>query len=490
MLAYDVAKSMFEGVLPSGIPFEPLGEFQTKATAKMVPLRNHVLGLPMGTGKTPIAVNTLVQAKPKSVLLMPTQRAILSWLRAMWLWHPDYLRRFVIIGKKYDKATRAQFWNDHAKRRDLHVITNWQSAARDFDVIMNSGVHFEQFVGDEYHKFMRNRDTKSHKLLKALKAERKLLVSGSPMSKGPIDMWIALNLFDHKLFSSYWKFANTWCYIDDTGHGKQVYGSRNNANFRKMLTQYAIIATKKQLGIQKKVRDIFSVEMTPPQWDAYEQIRNEMILELEDGPPMLILNSMVAWIRMRQLLCCPASLDPSLGAGGGALGIYDALADLPVEERHALIFVPFRSCIPPLKAIFEGRGARNGIPDAPDRSLGIPVFELSGGMELRDLYRTLEELKRSRGLALCTVQYAESWDCETADKCFFLGADPDPQINFQAEDRLDRITNEAGLITCYYVSHEDSHIDQRMMDLLVWKQQPVNEVYNGRTNFLKAVRGD
>lgn len=489
MLAYDLAKKMFDGVLPSGIPFEPLGDFQPKCITKMSSLDDHVLGLPMGTGKTPVAVETLVKRNPKSTLIVPTSRAINSWLKTMWVWHPDWLRRFIIIGPKYKPDIRRQFWESHAKRKDLHVISNWQTIARDWEFIVNSKVHFEQLVGDEHHKFMRNRDTKAHTAIKKLKFDHHLLVSGSPMSKGPIDMFIPLNLFDPKLFSSYWRFAGTWCHIDDTPQGKQIYGAKNVERFRKMLNHYAIIASKKQLGLQKKIRDILAVEMTPIQRDAFEQIRDEMVLELEEGPPMLILNSMVSWIRMRQLLCCPASLDPSLGAGGGALAIYDTLKDLPISERHSLIFVPFRNCIAPLRAILEGRGPKNGIMDAPDVGLEVPIFELSGGMDPLDLYRTLDAAKRTGGIIICTVQYAESWDLETADKCFFLGADPDPQVNYQAEDRLDRITNQHGIINCYYIMHEDCHIDENMMQLLVYKQQPVNEIYNGRTNMLRALKG-
>jgi hypothetical protein len=489
MLAYDYAEKLFGDSVPRGIEWSPLGLFQDKATIKIASAKDHVLALPMGTGKTPIAVRASRAMKPKSVLILATSRAVISWLRTMWLWHPEYLKRYVMLGSKYSRDQRHEFWRAHAKRRDLHVIMNWQTAARDWEVISACGVHFEQVIGDEYHKFMRNRGTKAHNLLKAMKADHNLLVSGSPMTKGPIDMWIPLNLFDSRLFSSYWKFAGTWCYIDNTSHGKQVFGARHPEQFRSILAKYAIIASKKQLGLQKKVRAIFDVEMTEIQEDAFSQIRDEMILELEEGPPIVALNSMVAWIRLRQLLTCPAAIDPSLGAGGGILGIYDTLSELPLSERHCLIFVPFRNCIAPIKAILEGRGPRNGIHDAPKEGLGVPVFELSGGMDIKNLYRTLEELKRTGGIGICTVQYAESWDCETADKCFFLGADPDPQINFQAEDRLDRITNAHGLITCYYVMHSGCHIDENMMQMLVHKQAPVNDIYNGRANLLAAIKG-
>jgi len=487
-LAYDLAKKMFEGVLPSGIPFEPLGAFQTDVVNKVVPIGSHIIGMPMGVGKTPMTVQIMERQRHKSALILPTGRALVSWLKTMWLWHPEYLRRFIVIDKSYDKATRAAFWESHRKRRDVHVICNWQLASRDLEAI-KAGPHFDVVACDEYHKFMRNRDTKAHKLLKGFGRDTvKLMVSGSPMSKGPIDLFIPFQLFDPRLFSSYWKFAATWCYIDETGHGKQVYGARNVEAFRRMASRYMVIATKKQLGIQKKIREIFPVEMTPLQANAYEQARDEMMIDLEDGPPVLMLNSMVTWIKLRQVLCCPAMVAPELGSGGGALSIYDTLADLPREERHALIFVPFRGAIPPLRAIFEGRGARNGIMDAPDQGLGVPVFEFSGGLTTLELHTRLQEFKRTRGLGICTVDYAESWDAETVDKCWFLGASPDPQVNFQAEDRLDRINNEAGIINCYYVSHEDT-VDDSIMANLVYKQENVRAILEGRTNMLRALRG-
>lgn len=485
MLAYEAAKKLFGGKVPEGIPFEPMS-FQTQCINKIVPIGSHVLGLPMGAGKTPTAVKILRAQKHKSTLIVPTDRALIAWLRTMWQWDPDYLKRFVVISKKYPKDVRANFWKSHAKRKDLHVICNWQLIARDLPHLLENKIRFDAIAGDEYHKFMRNRDTKAHQFMKAMKPQVSLLVSGSPMTKGAIDMFVPLNLFDPKLFSSYWKFANTWCYIDETGMGKQVYGSRNVEQFRRLLTRYAVIATKKQLGLQKKLRDVFPVEMTESQSRAYEQVRDEFILDIEDGPPMLMLNTMVSWMRLRQILCCPAILDASIGCGGGILGIYDALMDLPRDERHSIIFVPFKGAIAPLRAILEGRGRRNGIPDAPDEGIGVPITELHGGLTVAELYDRLAVFKGQKGLAICTVQYAESWDAETVDKCWFLGADPDPQVNFQAEDRLDRLNNEHGIINCWYVQHEDT-IDDNLMNMLVFKQENVSAIYNGRQNMLAAL---
>lgn len=489
MLAREIATRLYEGRLPKGgSSGEPpqLDPFQEKAITKLADPRygRHILGLPMGTGKTRIGVQAVRQWAPRRSLIVPTERAILSWLQEMWLSCPDMLDRYIIMGKMYRKEVREQFLTSQKKHPDLSVITNFQLLTRDRAFYPTN---WDSIVLDEYHKFMRNRDTGMHKILRSMKSEKLLMVSGSPASKGAVDFFVPLNLIDSKLFGSYWKFASTWANINETPFGKQVEGTRNEEAFKRLLADYAILATKKELGLQKKRRDVSRVEMTPEQARAYAQIRDDFLLELSDKPPMLMINTLAQYIKLRKLLSCPATLAPELGIGGGAHYIMETLLDLPISERHCAIFTPFRESLPYLKAFFEGQGHLKGIPDA-GIDVGVPVYTFAGGMDLEQLFERLQLVKDRGGIAICTTQYAESWDLQTADKAFMLGYDWDPQVNFQAEDRLDRMNNPHGLINIYYLQHGGT-IDEDILYTLVMKQTNVNKLYsnsNALTDLLRS----
>lgn len=471
MLARQVAEKLYKGKLPQGIPMDAL-PYQDEAFNKLMKFPKHILGYPMGTGKTMIAMRALQAWKPKRSLIIPTERAILAWLKVMWQWFPDMLDNYVILGKAYNQEQRRAFWTDNAKHPRLSVICNYNLTIRDRDYIPKD---WDVVMADEYHKFMRNPDTKFYTdFMKKLNSQAITLISGSPSSKGAIDYYPPLSVLDPKLFKSYWKFAYTWCQVEDNGEfGKKPYGSRNEVRFRQLLNDYAIVKTKKELGIQKKLREITPVQMSSDQASAYESIREDFLLELDGMPPVVALNTMVQYIKLRQILSCPAIISPTLGIGGGAHHIKETLLDLNVNERHATIFTPFRTGLGYLKHYFEGTGASVGLPESQfSESVGVPVFTFYGGMGIENLSQSLYDFKRTGGLAICTTQFAESFDMETTDKAFMLGYDWDPQVNYQAEDRLDRLNNPHGIINIYYLMNEGT-IDEDMLYALHTKQENV-----------------
>jgi SNF2 family DNA or RNA helicase len=482
MLAREIATRLYEGKVPQAQPIE-LHSIQASSIEKLKSHPKQILGLPMGTGKTYIGVQSLANWQPRRSLIVATDRAILSWLKTMWVWFPEQLDRYLVIGKMYKKETRQQFLERNKKHPDLSVLTNFQLITRDRDFYPTE---WDSVITDEYHKFMRNRDTGMHKLMKKLKYEYLLMVSGSPSSRGAQDFFVPLNLIDPKLFSSYWRFVATWCNINETMFGKEVYGTRNEEQFAKLLTEYAILATKKQLGMQKKVRDIVPVEMTPEQERAYASMRDEFLLELEGQPAEIALNTLSQYTKLRKLLSCPAIIAPELGVGGGTKFIAETLLDLPQEERHSVIFTPYRDTLPILKAYFEGEGYSVGLNE-PGVDIGVPVFIFQGGMGIEMLFETLHQFKTRGGLAICTVDFAESFDMETCDKAFMLGYSWDPQVNYQAEDRLDRLNNMHGLINIYYLQHANT-LDEEILYTLAMKQTNVNKAYSNRAALAAALR--
>lgn len=484
MLAIEVAEKLYKGRLPQGIPMEQR-DFQDEAVAKLIKYPKHILGLPMGAGKTLVSLKALKQWAPRRSLIIPTERAILAWLKAMWIWYPEMLEQYCIISSGYKKDVRQRFWRNNAKHPNLNVITNFQLATRDKDFIPKE---FDAVITDEYHKFMRNRNTLMHKFMKSLRTDAMLFVSGSPASKGAQDFYATLNCLDPVLFSSYWKFVKTWCYVDEGPYGKTVRGTRNPEQFRKVMHTYGILKTKKQLGLQKKVRDILRIEMDPEQSAAYESISEEFLLELEDGPPVVLLNTLHQYIKLRQILSCPAILSPTLGIGGGAKFITDTLLDLPLSERHSVVFTPFKGGLPYLEAYFQGKGRTVGLPE-DGIPLGVPVYTFYGGMGIQALFDNLHAFKQNGGLAICTTQFAESFDMETTDKAFMLGYDWDPQVNFQAEDRLDRLDNKHGLINIYYLLHEHT-IDDDILYSLILKQTNINQIFSNRVILQDALKSN
>lgn len=445
----------FELVVPEVAPLV-LDDWQERSVQYGLARRRWGLGAEMGMGKTPPGLEWMHRTNPSSCIIIVTKRAILGWLRMMRDWYPQWMSKFVIILRR-DTAERQAKW---AAKPDF-VITTWNWWQRDQKYIARH--NYQMCIVDEAHKFIRNRKTKTFPLIKAIACLDLLVITGSPASRGPEHFWTYLNLINPRLFSSYWKFVNTWCIVIDGPFGKEICGVKNIDTFHSILRNHFLLIRKGDIGAVKKRRQFLDCELTDLQKKAYHQIQEDMVLRTPSGL-ILCSNPMVAALRLRQILCLPAMLNPELGLGGALESILEELEDMTVDEQHCVIFTPFRKALPHIEqAIIQ-------------RKLRPAAHLFMGGLEVEELGEKLDAWKRSKGIAACVIKYAESFDMETTDKAFMLGYEWDPYENYQAEDRVDRRNNTNNLIRIIYARCVGTY-DERVMENLVMKATNLNAIY-------------
>ncbi|MGD9725595.1 MAG: SNF2-related protein [Nitrospira sp.] len=443
-----------------------LWDYQIPWVEKMVAQRRQLLGAEMGLGKTPPAIQALIEINPDSAFIVGTRRTIFGWIRMMKRWYPDYLKKFTIIMRDNTggETARAEQW----AKRPAFVITTFQIAARDTKHIKRINYNF--VAADELHKFMRSRNTIAHKLLKRLGCIYMILITGSPVAgKHAGEWWIYLNLLNPQKFPSYWKFINKYCIVIDGPFGKETYGYNPNYQdeLRGILRQYCILTQKKELGKARKVRSFLDVEMEPAQRQIYRDLVNDLLhFDPDHGVMLVAKNELSVHTKLRQLLVCPALLDPRLGMGSGLKNVLEELEELTRDNRHCVIYTPFAQPIPLIIDFVKQSGL-----------VGNNVFGFRGGQSFKQLHESLEEWKRTKGIAIMSIQYAESFDMETSDLGFFLGYDWDPIANKQAEDRIDRAINLFKILNYRYVRHEGT-VDDHVMMRIVEKQINLTNIYN------------
>lgn len=441
-------------------PYIP-DQWQENVTRLMVLRRNLGVGSEMGMGKTPPTLQALHELNPPSSLIVVTKRAFIGWRRQMRQWFPGMFEKYTVIIER-NQAKREAQWN----AKPTHVITTWDWLIRDGKAGRIKRFDYNQVTVDEAHKYIRGRKTISFEMLCKMSYVGIFIVTGSPISGNAAQFWTYLHLMNRKEFSSYWRFVNTFCFVDDGPWGKQVYGIRNLEALQSVLRRYFVLLRKTDLGPAKKRRLFLDCEMTEPQRKAYEQYRDELILELESGEFIVSPSPMTAAIRLRQLLCCPAILDPRLGYGGSLLTIVDELKEMERADQHCTIFTPFRDAVPLIqKCVHE--------------TLNLPTFAFMGGLEPDELEQQLAKWRLQKAIGVCTIKYAESFDMETTDKGFFCGYEWDPFENYQAEDRVDRRNNLHKLIRMFYARLIGTY-DENIMSSLVFKAGNINKIYNDR----------
>ena len=432
----------------------PLKGYQVIAKDQLICLKRAILPLTRGSGKTRIAytaadelLNRLSnwEPSPTPILITCSKSSLLTWESEAVKWFPG---KYTTVFIKGNKAARMQLWQEIANY-DFIICTH-EILRRD---IKEVPAYWFGIIVDEAHR-LRNRNALKFKAFKKLKSDFLFFVTGTPVRKGPQDLWTMLNRINNKVFSSYWRFVNSWCLIADDGFGKEFLGPKNVKNLREMLSRYVVRVDSSiiEKELPDKIRQPLLVEMSPKQAKLYQVLVDESIAELDSADGIMLAPTTLAMItRLRQLLISPRLWSVNIKEYGGGLDtIVDHMEEQ--EESHVTIFTIAAKALPIIEECLRAKGYEN-------------IFILKGGTEPEEVKRIKEEFAATRGIILCTIGFAESFDLETCSTGYMLGPDWNPDTNEQAEDRLRRLSSEAAHINIYYIVYKGT-IDDRVYNIL------------------------
>ena len=437
--------------------------YQKYARQKVVTRKRTAVIAPPGSGKTrPIVegVNDLGGFEGP-VLVVCSGPAIATWVRQIPLWtqcdeYADFIR--VVRGNRGD---RIDLWEQAAEENYGTFITNFSIFYRDYAFIRKC--KWKVVIADEYHKTMRNHkiDTKDKKtgrrrlktygMFKQMTRHTEILVlaTGSLVRRNASSMFTAFQLVNPFLWSSYWRFVNTFCFVDDSHFGKQIHGVKNAKQLRKVMDEHFAYIPPEVVAdsLPEGRRYAVDVELTKEQWKIYKEIDEEMLAIIGDTVVVTptILSKLV---KLRQLIVCPRILDESLGMGAN----FESIVDRLDNDNHVAIFVPFRPAVDHTVKELRRLGWKN-------------TYGLYGGVGHAEQTEILGHVKATRGILVCTIQYAESFDLETCKTSYFNGYDLTVDQNEQAEGRTRRAISEHEFVTWGYMKTNTS-VDQHFLDKL------------------------
>lgn len=277
-----------------------------------------------------------------------------------------------------------------------------------------------------------------------------MLLSGTLAGKnGPLDFWACLNVVAPGLFTSYWKFAYRYMEIVDGQYGKEVISIRDLRGWHALLDcwsrrRFRAIDAPGMPAVQRSLR---RVDLDTRQRNIYHQLVNQDYVWSNDT--LIIAQNSLEWaLRVRQLLTCPAMLDPALGVGAAMNDLIERLTDDDAtdDDRHTVIFTEFAKAIPFFVESLQGAGFKH-------------VYTLQGGMEPEDLANVVDAFRKNRGIVICSIKYAQAFSLEPAKESHSIGYSWDPADNKQAEDRL---VPQAGVnpILANYYCYRDTYDEE------------------------------
>jgi SNF2 family DNA or RNA helicase len=448
-----------------------LWPFQAAGVEFLLKHKRAILADQMGIGKTRQVIEVLkgrfAASRSISILVVCAKKnAVRTWNKELPKWAPELAEIFVSTEGK-SPTKRVAIWEEMP-----FVIATHQVIMRDRMVVP---LVWDIIIIEEPQSWLRNRKTKTFRYMKTFRSEFLIIMTGTPSSKGAQDLWPMLNLINRKVFSSYWRFVNTFCFVDDGMWGKDVYGTRNKEALKELLDRYMIRRLKAEVfpEMPEKLVDTVPLDMTRQQAKAHDELSDELITSLE-GRPVMSQNSMTLALRLRQLLVSPKLLNPEAGYGAGIEYLQEVTSDMDPGDRHFVVFTPFKKALPYIGEVLEQAGAG--------------VVYLSGGMSTKQLDQAIDTYDSTRCVAVCVIKYAESFSLASGTLAFFLGAEWNFTENEQAEDRMHR-TETTEAVNIYYLQYTGTY-EERVVEVLADDRENVSQYLSDPQALQKLLLGE
>jgi len=384
--------------------------------------------------------------------------------------HPCYKRPTLIVAPKsthrdaWFKAIRqirsGDYWSDYDINRSVAIIDPKDrgklSARLKLDPLpMYVIVHYEALrlmpelkdikwfhvIGDEIHR-VKNRKSQQANALKALQSFYKTGLSGTPADDKPQDIWSVLNWLYPKVYTSYWKFINTYC-TQETGEVRsqgRTFKKITGVNKEKIpqlhgqWSSWYIRRTKDEVldDLPPKTYTEMFVDLLPGQRRAYEQMRKDMIAwvgEHQDQP-------LVATIAIAQLTRLQQF----------------ALASVSFGDKGKVTLVDPSSKLDRLIEIVDGNPNESLVVFTQSRSMvdlvvrrlkshDVTAVPYHGRIPDRERDRNVQAFQGGHAQVFAGTIAAggEGITLHRASNVVFLDRMWNPTKNRQAEDRLHRI---------------------------------------------------
>ena len=321
-----------------------------------------VLADDMGLGKTLQAIAYMLDLKESGALaggcliVAPTS-VVDNW--------QDELARFapsLSVACHYG-VDRMERWAE-ACAADV-VLTSYAALWRDIDVLVTR--EWSLAALDEA-QFIKNASSRTSLAARALRAERRLCLTGTPIENRLEDIW---PLFDFVLPG----------FLGDEGtfrmrvarnlreEGESGFAEELRERLRKRLAPFVLRRRKEDVlaDLPEKTEVELSVRMTQAQAEFYESYRKEASLGIRRelatgglaGARVLILSRL---LRLRQICCDPRLLEQGretgLGEGDSAklASLLELVEELLERGSRALVFSQFTSMLELIGEAFEERG--------------------------------------------------------------------------------------------------------------------------------------
>jgi SNF2 family DNA or RNA helicase len=321
----DYGFSAKHSVVDESNPYYP---YQLEAIDYLSSTPHHgaLLSLSPGLGKTATTIGAMLEKQARSALIVAPLSLLGNWQEECQIWAKN-----TPVNVSYRDVPKSDVWNI----ANYHTIADFYiDYLRSYDILVID----ESIV-------IKNRNTKLYKkLLEISKMSGKVwLLSGAPIANHGDDLWSQLHIIEPSYFTSYWRFAETYCYIEETVWGDRIVGTKD-INFRNEFKDLIFVRTHEEVlpNLPKPIFESIRVDMLPAQKKAYDELRDNFVTYLSNETKVSVKNRVSQMIRLQQVASNLANIDPNISESAKQVALKDLL-DNEAIQLPAIIWVNWRT---------------------------------------------------------------------------------------------------------------------------------------------------
>lgn len=310
-----------------------------------------LLAMDMGTGKTLTSIS-LIQNQAdavRNVLVLCPLKVVNVWPKELEKWCK--IPYTVQVFDKHPVAARAlaisRFMARPADGTRI-VVVNYDPVrnTRMLNELMKH--EWDLLICDESHKLKSPGGVTSKNVAKlAARAKRRLLLTGTPMPHSPLDIYAQFRIINPDIFgTSFVRFRNRYAKLGGF-ENRQVIGYQNMDDFNRRLFSHTYKVGKEVLDLPPYHHVTHECELSEKAASIYKEMRDELIVELEERPddPIVAQNVLVKMLRLQQVT--GGHIDGTTIDDSKALLLTELLDDLDPNEPVVIFgqFTPDLSLI-------------------------------------------------------------------------------------------------------------------------------------------------
>lgn len=317
-----------------------LRPFQRAGVKMLVTAKQALLADEMGLGKTVQAIIALEETGDSAypALIVSPNSMKFTWEKEFAKWAPG--RRVVVLGHTKVEGKRPGTMKVGSKAEQVALVrdgkadvlvVNWE-ALRTMTRLQGYGkiklsesemtekelneVTWKSIVADEAHKAKEPKSQQTRALWylgDKVNGGNRYMLTGTPVANSPADIWSLMRFVAPDDFPGKSKFLDRYAHTSWNGWGGlDVMGikSETREELFKILDPRFIRRTKAAVlpQLPAKQYSVREVELGSKQRKAYDQIRTQMLAELEGGT-LMVGNPLSQMTRLLQFACAHGEID-------------------------------------------------------------------------------------------------------------------------------------------------------------------------------------